>query len=121
MTTILIVDDNEPMRRMIRGLLSKLVDEFHECSDGDEAVEAYVRLRPDWVVMDIKMGRMDGIEATRRIVAGFPDANVAIVTSFDEPGLERAALEAGARAWLLKEDLRTLRRLIAPPSTASHE
>jgi CheY-like chemotaxis protein len=110
---ILIVDDSEPVRRTIKSVLRKVAGEFRECSDGDEAVDAYALFRPDWVVMDIKMERVDGIAATRRIVAGFPDANIAIVTNYDEPGLERAAREAGARACLLKEDLRSLRRIIS--------
>jgi CheY-like chemotaxis protein len=115
--TILIVDDSEPVRRTIRSLLRKVAGEFHECSDGDEAVEAYARFRPDWVVMDIKMERVDGIEATRRIVAGFPEANVAIVTSYDEPGLHKAAREAGARAYVLKEDMLALSRIVSDPGS----
>jgi CheY-like chemotaxis protein len=110
---ILIVDDSEPVRRTIRSLLRKVAGEFHECSDGDEAVEAYTRFRPDWVVMDVKMERVDGITATRQIVAEYPDAKIAIVTSYDEPELERLAREAGARACLLKEDLRSLTRIVS--------
>jgi CheY-like chemotaxis protein len=110
--SILIVDDSAPMRRTIASLLRKVVGEFHECSDGDEALDAYARHRPDWVLMDIKMERVDGFDATRQIVAAFPDANVAIITSFDEPGLRKKASEAGARACLLKDDMAALRKLI---------
>jgi len=110
---ILIVDDNEPMRRTIKSLLGKVAGGFHECSDGDEAMDAYARYRPDWVVMDLKMERIDGIAATRQIVAGFPDAKVAILTSYDEPGLEAIARAAGARACLPKENLLALRRIVA--------
>jgi CheY-like chemotaxis protein len=110
---ILIVDDSEPMRRTIRSLLGRVAGGFHECSDGDEAMAAYTRVQPDWVVMDIKMKRVDGIAATRQIVAGFPDAKVAILTSYDEPGMENIARDAGARACLLKEDLLSLRRLVS--------
>ena len=113
--TILIVDDSEPVRRTIRTLLRKVAGEFHECSDGVEAVEAYARFRPDWVVMDIKMERVDGITATRRIVADFPEAKIAIVTSYDEPGLHTAAREAGARAYVLKEDMLSLSRIVSDP------
>ena len=109
---ILIVDDSEPMRRAIRSLLRNVAGEFHECSDGDDAVAAYARFGPDWVVMDIKMARVDGIEATRRIVAGFPGAKVAVMTSYDEPDLEKAARAAGARAFLSKDDLRALGRIV---------
>jgi CheY-like chemotaxis protein len=113
--TILIVDDSEPVRRTIRSLLRKVAGAFYECSDGDEAVEAYARFRPDWVVMDIKMERVDGITATRRIVAGFPDAKIAIVTSYDEPGLHKVAREAGARAYVLKENMLALSRIVSDP------
>jgi CheY-like chemotaxis protein len=110
---ILIVDDSEPVRRTIRSLLRKVAGEFHECSDGDEAVDAYTRFRPDWVVMDIEMERIDGITATRRIVAGFPDAKIAIVSNYDEPGLHEAAREAGARAYVVKENLLVLSRIVS--------
>jgi CheY-like chemotaxis protein len=118
---ILIVDDSEPMRRTIKSLLGKVAGGFLECSDGDEAMAAYAKYRPDWVVMDLKMERVDGITATRQIVAGFPDAKVAILTSYDEPSLEKIAREAGASACLLKDDLLSLRRIVAgrkhgPPS-----
>jgi CheY-like chemotaxis protein len=109
---ILIVDDSEPMRRTIKSLLGRVAGGFCECSDGDEAMAAYASYRPDWVVMDIKMERVDGIAATRQIVAGFPDAKVAILTSYDEAGLEKVAREAGARTCLLKDDLLSLRRIV---------
>ena len=112
---ILIVDDSEPVRRTIRSLLRKVAGEFHECSDGDEAVDAYARFRPDWVVMDVEMERIDGITATRWIVADFPDAKIAIVTNYDEPALHKAAREAGARAYVLKEDLLALSRIVSGP------
>jgi CheY-like chemotaxis protein len=112
---ILIVDDSEPVRRTIRSLLRKVAGEFHECSDGDEAVDAYARFRPDWVVMDVEMERIDGITATRRIMAGFPDAKIAIVTNYDEPALRAAAREAGARAYVLKENLLSLSRIVSGP------
>ena len=111
--TILIVDDSAPMRRTIRSLLGKVAGEMHECSDGDEVLAAYERYRPDWVVMDIKMERVDGIAATRQIVAEHPEAKVAILTSYDEQGLEKLARAAGARACLLKDDLIALRRIVS--------
>ena len=114
---ILIVDDSEPMRRTIRSLLQKVAIEFRDCSDGDEVEAAYAEFRPDWVVMDVKMGRVDGIEAMRRLLKIHPDAKVVINTSFDEPGLERAAREAGAREWMRKEDLWSLRKLIGEEDT----
>ena len=62
--TVLIVDDSPEFRALIRTVLAGLVDDVHECADGDEAVAAYGVRRPDWVLMDLRMGRIGGLEAT---------------------------------------------------------
>ena len=92
---IMIVDDNRQMRRMIVSLIDDLVEEIIECGDGSEAVPAYDEHRPDWVLMDIEMGRVDGIEATRQIRDAFPDARIVMVTHYDESELRTAASAAG--------------------------
>ena len=63
--------------------------------------------------MDFAMRRMDGLSATRRIIARFPDAKIAIVTSHDDDGLRRAASEAGALEYVSKDNLIDLRRVLA--------
>ncbi|MDQ4121852.1 MAG: response regulator transcription factor [Acidobacteriota bacterium] len=112
---ILIVDDNAEMRRMTRFFLTNTYD-FEECADGADALDCYEKTRPDWVLMDWEMKRMNGIEATRRIVEKYPEANVVIVTQYDDPELRGAALKAGARDFILKENLFDLRHLIAANS-----
>ena len=64
---MLIVDDNPQVRRLVRGITNDLSDEFFECEDGDEVLAAFGRHVPDWIVMDVEMARMDGIEATTAI------------------------------------------------------
>jgi CheY-like chemotaxis protein len=110
--TVLIVDDSPRFRGLIRSILTDLVDEFHECADGDEAVAAYDARRPDWVLMDFKMARMGGLEATRRIVAAHPAARILIVTAYDDAHWRAAAIKAGACGYVLKDNLLDVRRLL---------
>jgi CheY-like chemotaxis protein len=110
--TILIVEDNEPMRQMIKKLLGDLTEGFAECGDGAQALGAYRQYHPDWVLMDIKMNEMDGLAATRQIKAAFPKARIIIVTGYDDPRLRAAAHNAGACAYVHKENLLELRRVL---------
>ncbi len=114
---ILIVDDSAPVRRMIHKLVAPLASEMFECVDGDDAVAAYALNRPDWVLMDIRLGRLDGITATRQICQSNPEAKVVIVTSYDDPGLRAAAFEAGACEYILKDDLYKLPEVLRTPRT----
>ncbi len=109
---VLIVDDNQQARQMIKHYLRELSDEFRECEDGAEAVSAYAEFTPDWVLMDWEMKRVDGLTATRRILASFPEAHILFVTQFDEPELRQAAAEAGASGFVSKDDLLTLQSLL---------
>ena len=69
---VLIVDDSEPMRRMIKTFVADLVQDVIERSDGSEALAAYREHRPDMVLMDLKLKTMDGLAATRQIKAFVP-------------------------------------------------
>ena len=112
---LLIVEDNAQMRQMIRAVVADLADAIAECRDGGEAVAAYAALqfgRDDRVLMDLQMPRLGGLDATRRIRAAFPDAQILIVTQFDDPHWRTAAAEAGACGYVLKENLLDLRRLL---------
>ena len=114
---LMIVDDNPEMRRVRRRTLSSVATEIVECEGGAEALEAYARWRPDWVLMDIEMAGGDGISATRQITAAFPEARVVILTSHGDEPLRVAARESGAYGYVLKENLFELRRLLrASPS-----
>jgi DNA-binding NarL/FixJ family response regulator len=112
--TVLIVDDSSQVRALIRTVLTGLVDDVLECADGDEAVGAYGARRPDWVLMDVRMARMGGLEATRRILAADPTARVVIVTDYDDAHWRTAAIEAGACGYVLKDNLLDVRRLLEP-------
>jgi DNA-binding NarL/FixJ family response regulator len=75
-----------------------------EAEDGIEAVEKADRLKPDVVVLDVSMPRMDGLEACRRIRKSVPKSEVLIVTQHDSPQMMREALGAGARGYIVKSD-----------------
>ncbi|WP_433169605.1 response regulator [Kribbella sp. CA-247076] len=84
-------------------LTARGIEVVGEAGDGGEAVEAVRRLRPDVVLMDIRMPTMDGLEATRRILAESPDCRVLMLTTFDLDRYVYAALAAGASGFLLKD------------------
>ena len=71
---LLIVDDHTAMRRLIGRVVSDMVSEIEECGDGAEALAAYSRFLPDWVLMDIEMNQLDGITATKEILGAYPAA-----------------------------------------------
>ena len=71
---LLIVDDNAPMRRVIKAVVADQGHEIFECDDGSGALAAYREHQPDLVLMDLKMARMDGLAATRQIRQFFPES-----------------------------------------------
>ncbi|MEU2288038.1 response regulator transcription factor [Streptomyces sp. NPDC013178] len=105
MTTVLIVDDQDLQRFGFRVLLESVpeFDVVGEAAHGTEAVRKAAELRPDVVLMDVRMPGMDGIEATRRIVAAGGRSRVLVLTTFDLDEYAHAALRAGASGFLLKE------------------
>jgi CheY-like chemotaxis protein len=109
---LLIVEDNAGMRRLIKSIVSYLADEVIECEDGAEALTAYTNFHPDWVLMDIKMPKMDGLTTTLTIKNYFPDANICIVTDYGDQKTINAAFEAGAKGYILKENLHSLRDIL---------
>ena len=109
---ILIAEDNPQMRRMIRNLIEDLDADIAECADGTEAMVTYEEQRPEWVLMDIGMKPMDGLTAMREIMTRHPDAKIAIVTEHADGRTRETALALGARAFINKDDLMSLRDLI---------
>ena len=108
----MIVEDNFGVRHVIRALVATVADEIRECADGAAAVAVYTAERPDVVVMDIEMQTMDGITATRHIMATNPTARVIIVTDYEQPDLREAAHEAGACGYVVKDNLLNLLTLL---------
>ena len=104
---ILLADDQALLRRGFRLVLSAEEDleVVGEAADGLEAVQLARRLRPDVVLMDVRMPHVDGIEASRRIVAAMPATKVIILTTFDLDEYAFAGLQAGASGFLLKDVL----------------
>lgn len=112
MTILLIVDDSAEMRRLIRQVAAKACDEVFECEDGAEVLGAFTTHHPDWVLMDVEMKRMDGLKATAALIKLHPEAKVIIVTRHTDAQTREAAVEAGARFFVGKDDLISLRALI---------
>jgi len=118
---VLIVDDQTLVRAGLSQLIRRTDDMevVGEVADGREAVAEARRLRPDVVLMDIRMPEMDGIEATRRIVAdpALADTRVIMLTTFDDDELVFESLKVGAAGFLLKDvepdDLRRAIRVVA--------
>ena len=105
MITVLIVDDQPLQRLGFRMLLESNPDNevIGEAQNGVEAVRQTTELRPDVVLMDVRMPGLDGIEATRRIVADGGRSHILMLTTFDLDEYVHAALRAGASGFLLKD------------------
>lgn len=106
MLRILVADDHDIARRGIRALLENhpgwLV--CGEAKDGRETVEMAATLTPDLILLDIGMPNLNGLEATRQILATSPEASILILTMHDTDQVVREVLRAGARGFLLKSD-----------------
>ena len=101
---VLLVDDHALVRRGFSRMLEDepTFDVAGEASDGLEAVELAQELRPDVIVMDCALPQMNGIEASRRILAKFPETAILMLSMHSEDTLVKQALEAGARGYILK-------------------
>jgi len=103
---VLVADDQSMVRAGFRLLLGDEdgIEVVAEAADGNEAVAKAARFRPAVVLMDIRMPELDGLEATRRILAADPDARVLILTTFDLDEYVYEALRAGASGFVLKDE-----------------
>lgn len=102
---VMLVDDHQMVRNGL-GTFLLVHDDLElvgEAGDGEQALTTFERVDPDVVLMDLKMPRMDGVEATRALMKRDPELRVIALTSFKDEGLIRDALEAGAIGYLLKD------------------
>ncbi len=109
---LLIVDDNPSMRQMINDFCSPFFTNIDECSNGLEAVDYYEKNQPDYVLMDIKMPVMNGIDALKKIKLNHPDAKIIMITQHKDKALELGALKNGAAYFLLKENLSDIQNIL---------
>ena len=101
---ILLADDHPVVRAGLRALIDTIEDleVVGEAADGEQALRETLLLRPDVVLMDVRMEGVDGVEATRRIRAAVPDTAVLMLTMYDDDATVFTAMQAGARGYLLK-------------------
>ena len=118
---IMHVEDNEYNRKIVRDLLSKSNYELLEAQDGEAALDALTRRRPDLILMDVQLPKLSGLEVIRRIRAdpSLTTIPVIAITSFALSGDDQRALEAGSNAYIPKpfrprELLEMIRRFIGP-------
>ncbi|WP_214102781.1 response regulator [Acrocarpospora catenulata] len=106
MIRVVVADDQALVRAGVRMMLEAAGDVTvcAEAADGAQAVQEAERHRPDVVLMDLRMPRVDGLEATRRILAAQPAARIVVLTTFAEDENVYAALRAGALGFLVKDD-----------------
>ena len=104
--TVLLVDDHRVVREALRSVIEEQPDMtvVGEAADGPEAVEAARTLEPDVVLMDVSLPGMNGVEATHRIVSDAPHVRVVGLSMHDQETVWRALRDAGARAFVTKED-----------------
>ncbi|MFE2515242.1 response regulator [Streptomyces mirabilis] len=102
---VVLADDQQLIRTALRMVIADIedVEVVGEAADGEEAVTRTEELRPDVVVMDIRMPGVDGIEATRRITTGAGESRVVVLTTFDDDDYVYGALRAGASGFLVKD------------------
>ncbi len=105
---VLIADDHRDFRRVVHEFLDRMpnVSVVGEAINGGEAVEKVEQLFPDFVLMDIAMPQMNGLEATRIIKQRWPETKVLIATTYDDPTYRLQALEARADGYILKGSLK---------------
>jgi DNA-binding NarL/FixJ family response regulator len=102
---ILLAEDHIVMREGLRGLISQQADMevVGEANDGEQAIELARQLRPDVIIMDVRMRGIDGVEATRQIKAEMPDLKVVVLSAYDNREYIVGMAKAGMSGYLLKD------------------
>jgi two-component system invasion response regulator UvrY len=107
--TVLTVDDQRIFLQTARSLIEATpgFEQVGEAASGEEALELAADLRPDLVLVDVRMPGMDGVETARRLTLADPDATVVLISLEDVPQLSSAVARAGAAGYVRKQDLST--------------
>ncbi|MCM3785264.1 response regulator transcription factor [Neobacillus mesonae] len=102
---VLLADDHTVVRKGLQLFLSTYdgIEIVGEACNGEEVLQLYEEKRPDIILMDIRMPKMDGIETTRRLAASYPEAKVIVMTSYNDQDHVLPALRSGAKGYLLKD------------------
>ncbi len=112
---VLVVDDQAPFRDAARAVIARVpgFELIAEATSGEEAVDLVDRVRPSVVLMDINMGVMDGLEATKIITTAHPETMVILVSTYTEDDMPPTARRCGAAAYVNKDELspRVIRRI----------
>jgi CheY-like chemotaxis protein len=109
---LMIVDNHEETRALIRELVGALAEDILECSSGSEAAAHCADFRPDLVTMDLDMPLVNGLEATRRVLANNPGARVIVITQYNSIDVRTAAARAGACHFFAKDNLAGLTQYV---------
>jgi DNA-binding NarL/FixJ family response regulator len=106
--SILIADDHPVVRDGLRGMLESQADfeVIGEAADGDQAIKKVAELKPDIVLMDLRMPEVDGVTAIREIKGSQPETQILVLTTYDSDADILPAIEAGANGYLLKDSSR---------------
>ena len=111
MPRVVLVDDDDAIRNAMKPLLERMaIDVVGEATDGFEALDIVERVKPDVVLMDVRMPGKNGFEAARDIKEAMPAVQVVFVTAYEDPHPTESAAAAGAYAYLLKDSSPELMR-----------
>lgn len=109
---IMVVDDNDLMRKEISKSVVLQTDTVLECKDGESAVLSCSDFNPDWILMDIKMAKMNGIQAADKIKKIMPGVKIAFVTGYDNYSYRQAAKSFGIEHYFIKNNLLDIRKVL---------
>ncbi|MDI6804949.1 MAG: response regulator transcription factor [Bacteroidota bacterium] len=113
--TILLVDDNTKFRAFVKKMLQSSIynlEAIYECEDGESAISMFSALKPDWVLMDIKLPNIDGLEATCLIREKNRDAKIIILTQYNDTEYREVATKFGASNFFLKENVELIPKIL---------
>ena len=103
MKKALVVEDSEAIQKLVKSALSTIgINDIETAMNGLEAVEKYKNSKPDFVVMDLLMPEMSGLDAIKQIRKEDSSANIIVLTAVDKDGLEKECIEAGAKEYIRK-------------------